>query len=71
MHVSIEENSMKILHEFKIDPTSDSVTLFPKVVLEDGNQKVSIIDDFNKVSLTVKQFNELIRAIKAGKIKTQ
>jgi len=62
---------MKILYEFKIDSDEDSVTLFPKVVLEDGNQKVSIIDDFSKVSLTVKQFNELIRAIKAGKIKTQ
>ena len=61
---------MKILYDFKTDPSSDSVTMFPKLVLEDGNHTVSIIDDFNKVSLTVNQFNELIRAIKAGKIKT-
>jgi hypothetical protein len=61
---------MKILYEFKTDPSADSVTMFPKVVLEDGNKAVSIIDDFNKVSLTVNQFNGLIKAIKEGKIKT-
>jgi hypothetical protein len=60
---------MKILYEFKADPSSDSVTMFPKVVLEDDNRTISIIDDFNKVSLTVTQFKELITAIKAGKIK--
>lgn len=57
---------MKLLYEVKC---KDSKTC-PKVVLDEDNETVCIIDDNqNKVSLTIEQFNILISDVKSGKIK--